>query len=329
MRENAESVSLLRREPHLVSRLVHTIDALTANLRRIVAVNRNLGFFTTGYNYMVQLIPVLIVAPLFIRGEAEFGQIPQASMAFAHLVGAFSLVVNQFGQLSSYAAVLARLSALGEAADTAAASGAREIAVAEDGRRLAIERLTLRTPQDARVLVRALSLDLAPGARGLVVGPEDATVALGRVVRPADVMFLPDRPYLPPGTLRELLAGTARVGEQEVWTALRTAGVEPTVLRVGGLDVALDWDTALSLREQRLLEIARMLLAAPSVVVLEHLVTGLDGATAAATRAALSARGIGLLALEDAVPDVMDFDEVVQIAPDGSWTRPGARAATG
>jgi len=341
VRENAESVSLLRREPHLVSRLDHTIDALTANLRRIVAVNRNLGFFTTGYNYLVQLIPVLIVAPLFIRGEAEFGQIPQASMAFAHLVGAFSLVVNQFGQLSSYAAVLARLSALGEAADTAAASGARDIAVAEDGRRLAIERLTLRTPQDARVLVRALSLDLASGARGLVVGPEDATVALeraiagvwpsgeGRIVRPADVMFLPDRPYLPPGTLRELLAGTARVGEQEVWTALRTAGVEPTVLRVGGLDVSLDWDTALSLREQRLLEIARMLLAAPSVVVLEHLVTGLDGATAAAMRAGLSARGIGLLALEDAVPDVMDFDEVVQIAPDGSWTRTGARAATG
>ena len=77
------------------------------------------------------------------------------------------------------------------------------------------------------------------------------------------------------------------------------------------------------------LEIARMLLAAPSGVVLEHLESGLDVATAAAMRAALSARGIGLLALEDAAPGVIDFDEIVQIASDGSWTRTDARAATG
>src|SRR5262249_4323932 len=150
------------------------IDALLTNLRRIIAVNRNLGFFTTGYNYMIQLIPVLIVAPLFIRGSAQFGEIPQASMAFAHLVGAFSLVVNQFGQLSSYAAVLARLSALGEAAETALPLGTPGIDVSEDGKRLALERLTLRAPHDARVLLRELSLDLVPGARALVAGPQDA-----------------------------------------------------------------------------------------------------------------------------------------------------------
>src|SRR5262249_37949380 len=160
--------------------------------------NRNLGFFTTGYNYMIQLIPVLIVAPLFIRGSAQFGEIPQASMAFAHMVGAFSLVVNQFGQLSSYAAVLARLSALGEAAEAAPARGAG-IEVSEDGECLACERLTLRAPHDARVLVRELSLDVAPGTAALVAGPRDATAALeraiagmwpsgeGRIVRPGDV----------------------------------------------------------------------------------------------------------------------------------------------
>jgi vitamin B12/bleomycin/antimicrobial peptide transport system ATP-binding/permease protein len=345
VRENAESVALVRREEHFGFRLERTIDALIANLRRLIAVNRNLGFFTTGYNYMIQLIPALIVAPLFIRGSAQFGEIPQASMAFAHLVGAFSLVVNQFGQLSSYAAVLARLSALGEAAETAPSPGTPDIAVADEGGRLAFERLTLRAPQDARLLVRELSLELVPAACALVVGPHDATVALeraiagmwpsgeGRIVRPTDVMFLPERPYLPPGTLRQLLVGanaTALAGEDEhLWGALRIAGVEGAVRRAGGPDVELNWDNALSLQEQRLLEIARMLLAAPSFVVLTRLDAHLGAATASEARATLSARGIGYLALENEMPAAARFDEIVRIAADGSWTRTVDRSATG
>jgi len=340
LRENADSVVLLGREPRFASRLGQKIDAITENLRRIIAVNRNLGFFTTGYNYMIQLIPVLIVAPLFIRGSAEFGVIPQASMAFAHLAGAFSLVVNQFGQLSAYAAVLARLSALGDAAETAPAAGSPGIAVAEDGGRLAFERLTLRTPQDGRVLVRGLSLDVAAGGRALVVATGDTTGALaraiagtwpsgdGRIVRPGDVMFLPERSYLPPGTLRDLLVGAGR-SDDELWSALRTAGIEAVVRRVGGLDVEREWDGALSVEEQRLMEIARMLLAAPSFVVLTRLDASVGASVATESRAALSARGIGQLALENQVPVGGEFDEVVQIAADGSWTRTGSRVATG
>lgn len=344
VRENAESVALLRREPHLQSRLERKVDALTSNLRRIIAVNRNLGFFTTGYNYMVQLIPALIVAPLFIQGSADFGVLPQASMAFAHLVGAFSVVVNQFGQLSSYAAVLARLSVLGEAAEATPPLGTPGLVVSEDGTRLVFERVTLRAPQDARVLVHELSFDLAPGTRAAVTAARDVTVALeraiagiwasgeGRIVRPGDVMFLPERPYLPPGTMRDLLVGgvgAARPGDDEVWDALRTAGVEAAVRRVGGLDVEADWDDELTLEEQRLLEIARMLLAVPSFVVLTRFDASVGSAAAAQARAALSARGIGHLALEDHAPAAAQFDETVQIAADGSWTRGSERAATG
>ena len=72
VRENAESVALLRREGLLSQRLLARIDGLVHNFRRITSVNRNLGFFTTGYNSLLQIIPTLIVAPHFIRGEAEF-----------------------------------------------------------------------------------------------------------------------------------------------------------------------------------------------------------------------------------------------------------------
>ena len=96
VRENAESVALLRREGRLMSRIMRHVDGLTNNFRRIIAVNRNLSFFTTGYNYLIQIIPALIVAPLFIRGEVEFGVIPQSAMAFTQLLGAFSLIVTNF-----------------------------------------------------------------------------------------------------------------------------------------------------------------------------------------------------------------------------------------
>jgi putative ATP-binding cassette transporter len=66
------------------------------NFRRIIAVNRNLGFFTTGYNWLVQIIPALLIAPLFIQGKVEFGVITQSAIAFTQLLGAFSIIVNQF-----------------------------------------------------------------------------------------------------------------------------------------------------------------------------------------------------------------------------------------
>jgi putative ATP-binding cassette transporter len=341
VRENAESVAVVHREPHLDVRLRRHVDAITANLRRIIAVNRNLGFFTTGYNYMIQLIPALIVAPLFIRGSAEFGVIPQSSMAFAHVVGAFSLIVNQFPMLSSYAAVLARLTALAEAAEAAGRTSAG-IAIVEDESRLAFEGLTLRAPQDGRPLVRELSLEVKTGSRLLVRGPADATAALlrlvaglwetgeGRIVRPPrdGVLVLPDRPYLPPGTLRELLVGVdggSRVPDDRIRAALRVAAVEGVVERAGGLDVERDWDDFLSLDEQRLVGVARVLLAAPRFALLARLESGVGAVRAAEVLAALATRGIAYVVFGDEALGREHFDAVVEVAPDGTWTRTATR----
>ena len=71
VRENAESLALSHREPLVKARLLRHLDELAANFKQIVAVSRNLGFFTTGYNYLIQIIPALIVAPLYIRGDGR------------------------------------------------------------------------------------------------------------------------------------------------------------------------------------------------------------------------------------------------------------------
>jgi vitamin B12/bleomycin/antimicrobial peptide transport system ATP-binding/permease protein len=109
VRENAEQIAQSSQESTIRDKLMTRIDDVVSNLKRIIAINRNLGFFTNGYNYMIQLIPILIVAPLFMRQGVEFGVIAQASMAFATLLGAFSLVVTQFQAISSYASVVTRL----------------------------------------------------------------------------------------------------------------------------------------------------------------------------------------------------------------------------
>jgi len=222
LRENAEFVAFLRREGRMRERILDRVDALVANARRIIAVNRNLGFFTTGYNYLIQLIPIAIVAPLFIRGESEFGVISQSAMAFSHLIGAFSLVVTQFQQISSYAVVLARLSALSGGVDRLHAS-VSGIEIDETGSDLAYDGLTLRSPRDGSVLLDSLSVTLRAGTRTLVTGANEAgRIALfrasaglwdageGRIVHPPsdDFLFLTERPYLPPGTLRKALVRT-------------------------------------------------------------------------------------------------------------------------
>ena len=343
LRQNAEAVVLMHREAHFAARLQQRVGAFTGNLKRIIAVNRNLSFFTTGYNYLIQIIPVLIVGPLFIRGTVEFGVIPQASMAFAHVLGAFSLVVNQFPSLSSYAAVLARLSALVDATETIRARGAGGIAVTEDATRLAIEGLTLRTPQDGRVLVRDLSVEVRAGARLLVTAPNDVVLAAlqraivgiwesgdGRIVRPHldEVLLLPERPYLPSGTLRELIVGidlAHPVPDDRIWETLRLVNLDTAVRRVGGLDSAQNWRDALSTEEQQLVGVARMLLAAPRFVVLAPLTPTLGVQGATRVLSALAERGVGYIVLGDSELSRDLFDAIVDIRADGTWTHTAAK----
>ncbi len=123
VKENAQPILLARQENAQSARLLRRLDELIANGRAIIAVNRNVGFFTTGYNWMIQIIPVLIMAPAYIAGQIQFGVITQSAGAFATAVAAFSLVVNQFQSLSALAAVMARLNSMAEAVDPAVSRG--------------------------------------------------------------------------------------------------------------------------------------------------------------------------------------------------------------
>jgi putative ATP-binding cassette transporter len=142
VKENAQPILLARQENAQSARLLRRLDQLIANDRAIVAVNRNVGFFTTGYNWMIQIIPVLIMVPAYIAGKIEFGVITQSAGAFATSVAAFSLVVTQFQSLSALAAVMERLNGMAEALDRAQARPSA-IQIVESEGPLTYESLTL------------------------------------------------------------------------------------------------------------------------------------------------------------------------------------------
>jgi vitamin B12/bleomycin/antimicrobial peptide transport system ATP-binding/permease protein len=333
--EHAESVALLHWEGQVTSRLRRRLDDLVDNFRRITSVNRNLGFFTTGYNYLIQIIPALIVAPLYIRGEVEFGVITQSAMAFAQLLGAFSLIINQFQSISSFAAVIARVDALGEALVHTTAPDAPAIETVEDRDRLAYDRLTLRTPDGAVVLVKDLSVSIPSGARLLVTGPNEAApISLfratagiwhggeGRITRPPldEILFLPQRPGLPPVTLRELLLVPGRaVPDDEILAALRAAGLGPVVERAGGLDVERDWLAFVSLGDQQLLVLTRIVLARPRFAFLDRLGTTLGPGQVRQALERLTQNSITPIHLAAAAELVELYDAVLEIDGDGAW----------
>lgn len=361
VRDNAESIALDRYEKQIHTRLLRHLDDLTGNFGKIIQVNRHLGFFTTGYNWLIQIIPALIVAPLYISGKAEFGLIAQAGIAFAQLIGAFSLIVNQFQQISSFTAVVARVGSLEDAIEKAQSSPMSALEVCSHHRRksrcpvcaahpptpeaidvchedacFAYDRLTLRSPGEEAPLVRDLSVSIPPGTRVLIASArENAKAALflatagiwstgeGRIVRPRpeQIYFLPERPYLPPAKLREVLLRDGeerKIQDERILAALDLLDLHPVMERVGGLDAEKEWDEVLSLNEQQRFAFARLLLGSPRFAMLDRPGTALGTGMLGQVLETLSARSITYLTFGDH-DDTEGYDAILELAGDGAW----------
>ncbi|MGE6785983.1 ABC transporter ATP-binding protein/permease [Ensifer adhaerens] len=284
LRENAEAVMVAGVEGQQKTRLLHRLDALVVNILTITAVNRNLAYFTSGYNWMIQIIPDLIIAPAFMRGEIEFGVITQSGAAFAMLVGAFSLIVRQFNSISNFAAVVSRLSALLEAIEQSRKHSVSGIELVKRDGDLVFDQVTFGST-GGQPLLRDLSLSVPTGTPVLISGPHATagaalfratagipTAGTGRIERPENLMFLPQRPYLPPGSLRQYLLppeNSGGISDSQVLEVLRSLGLDGLADGAEGLEK--EPDREMSLRDQQLLAVAKVLLARPRYVFLERI----------------------------------------------------------
>jgi vitamin B12/bleomycin/antimicrobial peptide transport system ATP-binding/permease protein len=350
LRGNAESVALARREGHLIQLSLRNFGELAANLRRIIAVTRNVGFFTTGYNWMIQIIPAIIVAPLFIGGKVEFGVISQSAIAFTHLLGAFSLIITQFQSISSYTATSARLAALKEACEREKSAVLSATTFSRDEEKIAYHGLTLSSPRSGRVLIKDLTIEISHGQRVLVRGPDEtaraalfqATAGLwevgeGKIVRPPleRTLFLPELPFLPPGTVRELLMRPwpeeqssvenslrgIQVSEERIMEVLGTLRIENLLKGFGGLDTRHHWENTLPLDEQQLLVIARLLVTAPRFAFLDRPGTTLHPEQIDWILGLLKERGITHVTFEaeDRSVNLENYDMSLELVKGGGW----------
>lgn len=337
VRENSESIALAHREGRFKARLNKRLDALTTNFRLLIRINRNLGFFTNGYNYFIQIIPALVIAPMFIWGQMEFGVITQSTMAFATLLGAFSLIVTQFQSISAFTAVTARLHNLSDAIEKANRTTPCTINVEESPERVAYEHVTLHSSDRTRILVSDLNLEILRGSRWLVLGKEDAPkVAFfratagvwecggGQIIRPGldDILFLPERPYLPPGTLREVLLRTGAesvMPDAVIMGVLVKLGLDDIVSRADGFDTEQDWDDLLSIGEQHLLSVSRIFLAKPAFVFLDRPGSALPKSQISSILDMLTEQNIGVVILAKNGESRLRYDAVLEIKDDGAW----------
>jgi putative ATP-binding cassette transporter len=266
--------------------------------------------------------------------------ITQSAAAFAVLVGAFSLIVTQFQSISNFAAVVARLSSLVEAIEKAPTASSSEpaIEIVEREGTLAYKRLTLRLSNEGRPLLKELSVSISRGSHVLLAGPGHATgttlfratagiptPGTGRIIRPSprDLVFLAQRPYLPPGTLRQILVRPEKEGDisdDRILGVLRELGIEELLSEAGGLDGKQAWANSLSLTEQQLLAFAGAMLAAPRFVFLDRVDATLGPQQLRKLLRLLSERSITCINNGEA-HDAHDlYHAVLAFGEDGGWT---------
>jgi vitamin B12/bleomycin/antimicrobial peptide transport system ATP-binding/permease protein len=264
--------------------------------------------------------------------------VTQSAMAFSTLVAACSLIVTQFQSISNFAAVVSRLSDLVEAVDKSGPAELSGVEAREEEGRFAYEALSLRSEKNGPLLIDKFSLNMSPGARVLIIAENAAAplalfhatagldvVGEGRLVRPGAraLQFLPERPYLAPGTLREALVPPGMeeaVSDQQLLDLLAHWELSRIPTRIGGLHVEQDWESELSLGEQQLLVCIRIVLAAPKFVVLDRPGTamGIERITGVLTR--FTEASIGYVQLgRTPGPDEL-YDVCVKIRGDGTWS---------
>jgi putative ATP-binding cassette transporter len=339
VREHADPIALLRGEDREKGRVSRRLQKALQNFRTIIGVNRNLGFFTSWYGYMTQLIPVLITVPLYIRGEIEFGQVMQAQVAFNFVLDAFSLIVKEFQRITTFAAVVERLSAFYAATEDISADAKPSLEIVENDAHVAYEGLTLATPDDGRLLLADLTLEVPAGKRLLIVGPDGsgrtalmrATAGLwksgqGRIVRPPleRILFLPQQPYLTLGSLRDQLLYAlpewATVSDSRLLAVLQDVQLESVLERVGGLDSEQrEWTSLLTLGEQQSLSFARLLLAHPEFAFLDEATSALPAHRVQALYDLLARTSTTYISVSSN-RDLLDYhDTLLHLRGDGTW----------
>jgi len=293
LRENAENVAFYGGEAREFDGFNSRFARIIANWFGIIRRQKKLTWLTTGYQQLAIVFPFVVAAPRYFNKVIQLGGLMQISSAFAQVQDSLSFIVNSYTTIAQYQSVVERLAGFSQRLDEIAAERARAqtIEIEGGGDGVEVEALDLELP-DGTPLRHDIALAASPGRPLLITGPSGAgksTVLraiaglwpFGRGhIRVADgrALFLPQRPYLPLGTLGDALAyprAAAELPRERLVEALYAVGLGHLVPR---LDEDGNWAQRLSIGEQQRLAFARVLLVRPEIVFLDEATSALDEA---------------------------------------------------
>jgi putative ATP-binding cassette transporter len=295
--EHVDGIALAEGESDERRRVEQHIGNVVLAMRRLVRGLTNLTWVTAGFGWVTGIAPILISAPLYFSGKTTFGGMMLAAAAFTQAQGSLRWFVDNFGAIADWRATLLRVANFRSAllgTESAADAGSRiDYAEGAPGA-LAFDNLEVDSPvgregfREQRTVIRAGEHTLICGAPGEGKTPLFRALSglwpwgSGRVVRPRgeSFMYVPrGTPYLPRGTLREVLAYpllTDRFAERAYVAALEQTGLGRHTPR---LDTAERWDRELSDDEQMALVLARVVLHAPDWVVFDDTFSAMEDET--------------------------------------------------
>ncbi len=289
LRENVEGVALFRGEDEEHENLRERFSQVIGNWWAIMQRTKLLNTLISGYDQVAVIFPIIVAAPRYFSGQIQLGGLTQTAGAFGRVQDSLSWFISAYSLLASWRATVERLTTFHKAIVIARAATSQGLTSTETKNdRVTARDLTLALP-DGTPLLQDLDLDFAPGRSVVITGRTGSgkstlfralagiwPFGTGKVERPERSQFLPQRPYIPLGTLRNVICYPAEpraYDQAEVARALEDAGLSSLVDK---LDEESNWPQRLSGGEQQRVAFARALLAKPDWLFLDEATASLD-----------------------------------------------------
>ncbi|MEL4894301.1 ABC transporter ATP-binding protein/permease [Crocosphaera sp. Alani8] len=344
VRDNAESIAFYQGEALERQQIIDRLIGAIRNFDLLIIWQSIITLFQLGYNYFTRLIPYIIIAPLYLQGELDFGAIAQASVAFAQVLSALSLVTNQIQGITEFAASINRLGEFYESLNPLSFKKEKtqtSFIHTQDSADVTLENVTLQPPNSERILIENVSLNVRDHNNLLIMGASGtgkssllrAIAGLwnsgeGIIYRPdaKAVLFLPQKPYMILGTLREQLLYPSTensITDAHLEKVLKTVNLPHLVKQFNGLDTEQNWENVLSLGEQQRVAFARILITKPRYAILDEATSALDVKNEESLYQELSNMGTTYISVGHRPTLTQYHQQLLEIFDGGNWELKG------